>query len=312
MGGPVVVITGPTAVGKTAISLQVAKEIGAEIVSADSMQIYRYMNIGTAKPTPSEMKMVRHHMIDIKDPWQEFSVAQYQSMAKRCIEDIQNRGKVPLIVGGTGLYINSLIYNLDFADTVSDQGFRLYLLSLIEEKGKAFLYDMLKEVDPDTAQKLHMNDIRRVIRALEVYHCSGKPMSATRNGRMPNPSYDFIMFGLKMERKKLYERIETRVDKMIRAGLVDEVKHLLEIGCNAQMVSMQGLGYKEIIQYLNGECTLSEGVEVLKRNTRRFAKRQFTWFRRNDRIIWKDIGIAGERENITGEIVEYAISRLKI
>ncbi len=300
---PVVVIIGPTAVGKTELSLQVAERLNGEIVSADSMQIYRYMNIGTAKPDPGEMQRIKHYMIDIADPWQEFSVAMYQRMARKHIKDIQNRGRIPLIVGGTGLYINSLVYNLDFANTISDKKYRARLIKLVEEKGKLHVYNILKRVDPKTAKRLHLNDIRRIIRALEVYHCSGRPMSETRDDMKKSPPYDLIMFGLRRERKELYKRIENRVDEMIKMGLTDEVKGLLRMGCNKNMVSMQGIGYKEIISFLEGEYTLYEAINVLKRNTKRFAKRQFTWFRRDDRIIWRDIDKSEDKKNIINIII---------
>ncbi|MFA7216178.1 MAG: tRNA (adenosine(37)-N6)-dimethylallyltransferase MiaA [Bacillota bacterium] len=312
MKKPLLVITGPTAAGKTDVSLIVAEKLRGEIVSADSMQVYRYMNIGTAKPTTAEMKRVRHHMIDIVDPWQEFSVAEYQRLAKERIEDIQNRGRLPVVVGGTGLYINSLVYNLDFADTVSDQKFRNYLTRISEERGKEYLFEMLKRVDPGTAQRLHINDVRRVIRALEVYHCSGRPMSARRNIAASNLPYNLIMFGLRMDRERLYERIEGRVDKMIENGLVEEVEGLLEMGCTGDMVSMQGLGYKEIIGYLEGRLTLSEAIDILKRDTRRFAKRQFTWFKRDDRIIWKDVDIIGDREKIASTMIGHIKLSLEV
>jgi tRNA dimethylallyltransferase len=312
MKKPLVVITGPTATGKTDVSLLVAEEFAGEIVSADSMQVYRYMDIGTAKPTAAEMKRVRHHMIDVVDPWQEFSVAEYQRLAKYCIEDIQNRGKLPVVVGGTGLYINSLIYNLDFADTVSDKKFRGYLTRLSEERGKEYLYEMLRRVDPDTAQRLHINDTRRVIRALEIYHCSGRPMSARRDNGKADPPYDLVMFGLRMDRERLYRRIEERVDKMIEKGLVEEVKGLLKMGCTKDMVSMQGLGYKEIIGYLEERLTFSEAIGILKRDTRRFAKRQFTWFRRDDRINWKDAVGIGDRGKIVGSMIDHIKLRLEV
>ncbi|MFA6670902.1 MAG: tRNA (adenosine(37)-N6)-dimethylallyltransferase MiaA [Bacillota bacterium] len=312
MKKPLLVITGPTAAGKTDVSLIVAEKLRGEIVSADSMQVYRYMNIGTAKPTTAEMKRVRHHMIDIVDPWQEFSVAEYQRLSKERIEDIQNRGRLPVVVGGTGLYINSLVYNLDFADTVSDQKFRNYLTRISEERGKEYLFEMLKRVDPGTAQRLHINDVRRVIRALEVYHCSGRPMSARTNNAESNPPYNLIMFGLRMDRERLYERIEGRVDKMIENGLVEEVEGLLEMGCTGDMVSMQGLGYKEIIGYLEGRLTLSEAIDILKRDTRRFAKRQFTWFKRDDRIIWKDVDIIGDREKIASTMIGHIKLSLEV
>ena len=311
MKRPLVVIVGPTAVGKTDVSILVAERLGGEIVSADSMQIYKYMNIGTAKPTPEEMRAVKHHMIDIVEPWQEFSVAQFQRQARGCIEDIHCRGKLPIVVGGTGLYINSLTFDLDFANTMSDPKFRAELHELARERGKEYLYEWLVRVDPDTAKRLHVNDLRRVIRALEVYHCSGKPMSEYNTGMRSEAPYNLVIFGLTMPREELYRRIEKRVDRMMDEGLVDEVKGLLERGCTREMVSMQGLGYKEVIGYLEGEYTLSEAVELLKRNTRRFAKRQFTWFKRDDRIIWIDIRENEDKDKIANSIVHYIKLNLK-
>jgi tRNA dimethylallyltransferase len=312
MKKPLVVITGPTAVGKTDISVLVAGQLGGEIVSADSMQIYKGMNIGTAKPTPSEMGGIRHHMIDVVEAWQDYSVAEYQRQARDCIEDIHRRGKLPIVVGGTGLYINAISYDLDFADTVSDQKLRTHLARMVQERGKEYLYEELKRVDPDTANRLHVNDTKRIIRALEVYYCSGRPMSAHYTGPRRQASYNLIIIGLKMDREKLYERIEKRVDKMMEDGLVAEVKGLLAKGCTREMISMQGLGYKEIIGYLEGEYTLKEAVGLLKRNTRRFAKRQFTWFRRDDRIFWIDVYQLGDKVKIANEITEYIRFRLNV
>lgn len=311
MKKPLAVIVGPTAVGKTDVSILVAKQLGGEIVSADSMQIYKFMNIGTAKPTPEEMKDVKHHMIDIVEPWQDYSVAQFQRQARRCIEGIHSRGRLPIVVGGTGLYINSLIYDLNFTNTVSDPRFRAELQKLARERGKEYLYERLKRVDPGTAKRLHVNDLRRVIRALEVYHRSGKPMSEYNTGMRDAALYNPVIFGLTMPRQELYRRIEKRVDRMMDEGLVDEVKGLLERGCTREMVSMQGLGYKEVIGYLEGEYSLSEAVELLKRNTRRFAKRQFTWFKRDDRIIWMDIHEIGDKDRTADRIVHYIKLNLK-
>lgn len=311
MKKPLVVIVGPTAVGKTDVSILVAERMGGEIVSADSMQIYKFMNIGTAKPTSEEMKDVKHHMIDIVEPWQDFSVAQFQRQARGCIEDIHSRGRLPVVVGGTGLYISSIIYDLDFTNTVSDQRFRAELQKLARERGKEYLYEWLKRVDPSTAKRLHVNDLRRVIRALEVYHCSGKPMSEYNTGMRDAALYNPVIFGLTLPREELYRKIEKRVDRMMDEGLVDEVKGLLERGCTREMVSMQGLGYKEVIGYLEGEYSLSEAVELLKRNTRRFAKRQFTWFKRDDRIIWMDIHEIGDKDRTADRIVHYIKLYLK-
>ncbi len=313
MKKPLVVIAGPTAVGKTDVSILVAGQLNGEIISADSMQIYKHMNIGTAKPTPSEMGNVKHYMIDIIEPYQEFSVAEYQRMARSHIGEIHKKPGLPILVGGTGLYINSVVYNLDFANTVSDPKLRAYFDRVARERGKEYLYELLKRIDPGSALRLHANDTRRIIRALEVYYCSGKPMSALMgNTKHHQALYDVVFIGLRMEREELYKRIELRVDKMIADGLVNEVKRLLKNGCTREMVSMQGLGYKEIIGYLNGEYSLDEAVEILKRNTRRFAKRQFTWFRRDDRIIWMDVHKFGNMNDIAKNIIERIKFKLKV
>ena len=248
---PLAVIVGPTAVGKTDVSILVAKQLGRDSIRGfhANIQVHEYRN---RKTNPEEMKGVKHHMIDIVEPWQDFSVAQYQRQASDCIEGIYSRGRLPIVVGGTGLYINSLIYDLDFANTVSDPRFRAELQKLARERGKEYLYEWLKRVDPDTARRLHVNDLRRIIRALEVYHCSGKPMSEYKTGMRDAALYNLVIFGLTMPREELYRRIEKRVDRMMDEGLVDEVKGLLERGCTREMVSMQGLGYKEVIGYLEG------------------------------------------------------------
>lgn len=308
---PLVVIVGPTAVGKTDTAIIVAQKIGGEIISADSMQIYRHMDIGTAKPNRDEMKGIKHYMIDIVNPEEEFSVADFQRIAKAYIEDINKRGKLPIVVGGTGLYINSLVYNLDFTETISDPELRENLRELARERGNEYLHEMLKRVDPEAAEKLHPNDIKRIIRALEVYHCSGKPMSQYhRTIKKEEVPYDLAMVGLRMNRKDLYRRIEQRVDKMIEEGLVEEVRELLDRGCTRDMTSMQGLGYKEIIGYLEGEYSLEEAVSILKRDTRRFAKRQFTWFGRDDRIFWIDVEKYSSREEIADLIVKYVKTKI--
>jgi len=301
----VIVIVGPTAVGKSEAALIVAERLDGEIVSADSMQIYRNMDIGTAKPTQEEMSKIKHHLVNIADPGQDFTVAEFQRMARGCILNIQERGKLPIVVGGTGLYINSLLYNLNFADSVSDPEYRAYLGCVARERGKQCLYEMLKKVDPDSADRLHVNDIRRIIRALEVYHCTGKPMSKKTSGdRDKELPYHPVIFGLRMGRQELYRRIEQRVDRMIEEGLVEEVRNLMKNGCTRDMVSMQGLGYKELIAYIEGEYSLGDAIMLLKRNTRRFAKRQFTWFKRDDRIFWIEVDKVGNAADMANIIIE--------
>jgi len=286
---PVIVIGGATASGKTALSVEIAKEYNAEIVSADSMQIYRYMDIGTAKPTEQEKCGIAHHMIDIVSPDESFSVADYVSRAHEVISDITKRGKNPLVIGGTGLYINSLINDIDFLENDGDEDIRKELLKLCEEQGVDVLVEMLSEFDPISAQKIHKNNVRRIIRAIEFYKMTGVPISQHQEEtRKKESRYAPCMMAIRWDMKKLYERIEKRVDIMMSDGLVDEVKNLIEKGYTAELTSMQGIGYKEIIGYLSGEYSLDEAVEKIKTGTRHYAKRQMTWFRRDERIHWID------------------------
>jgi len=306
---PLIVITGPTATGKTELAVQIASRLNGEIVSADSMQIYRYMNIGTAKPSLEERKGIAHHMIDIIDPDEEYNVALFQKQADQAIRNIAERGRLPIMAGGTGLYVNSIIYPMNFTDAVEDPDYRCYLNSLLESHGPEHLHSMLSEIDPETAARLHPNDTRRTIRALEVFHLTGKTMKDYRqNYREMETDYQLVMYGLTMDRQKLYDRINLRVDKMMEAGLVEEVEDLLAKGYSKNLISMQGLGYKEIIDYLNGIYSKDEAVEILKRDTRRFAKRQLTWFRREGRIEWLNMdqqeSIAELAERLSMDIKE--------
>lgn len=281
------VITGPTASGKTDLAIQAASHLNGEIISADSMQIYRYMNIGTAKPTIEEQQGIPHHMIDIVDPDEEYNAALFQKQANDCIRDVANKGKLPILAGGTGLYINSIIYPMNFTDAVNDPDYRKQLQEILIQYGVSYLHHMLEEVDPDTAGRLHPNDTRRVMRALEVYHLSGKPMKDyQQNYKEMEPPYNLLLYGLTMDRQQLYQRINQRVDKMVKLGLIQEVEGLLNRGYTKKLVSMQGLGYKEVISYLEGLSTLEETLDILKRDTRRFAKRQLTWFRKEGRVHW--------------------------
>lgn len=286
----VLVIAGPTATGKTALSIELAKELNGEIVSADSMQVYKYMDIGTAKPTREEMQGVKHYMIDEVYPDEEFSVAIYRELADGYIDEIIARGKLPIIVGGTGLYIKSLTDGFNFTETVCDWDYRERLRSEAEEKGNICLYERLMKVDPEAAEKIHPNNVRRVIRALEVYEYTGIPISAHRKmTAVRDNKRNYIIYGLTMDRDLLYRRIDARVDMMIEKGLADEVRKLVNMGYGPSLVSMQGLGYKEMIWYLQGKLTFREAVEILKRNTRRYAKRQLAWFRADERIRWLDV-----------------------
>ena len=286
---PLVILTGPTAVGKTALSIKLASEIGGEIISADSMQVYRQMDIGSAKIKPEEMDGIPHHLIDILEPEEEFNVCLFERLALEAMEQIYERGHIPVVVGGTGFYIQALLYQIDFTEEETDTAFRDKLWQLGEEKGNHYLHELLRKVDPESAEEIHENNRKRVIRALEFYENCGKPISThNKEQRQKTSAYNSCYFVLTDDRKKLYERIESRVDQMLSKGLVDEVRTLKERGCNASMVSMQGLGYKEILEYLDGRCSLLEAVEKIKKETRHFAKRQLTWFRREKDVIWLD------------------------
>ncbi|MDN5276787.1 MAG: tRNA dimethylallyltransferase [Clostridiales bacterium] len=310
---PLVVIVGPTAVGKTKLSIELAKALNGEIVSADSMQIYRYMDIGTAKPTAEERQGIPHHMMDIIDPAQEFSVAEYQRLATQAIDDIHRRNKIPIVVGGTGLYIKSLLYPMNFTDASYDPEFRRELQRQAETTGKEYLHKKLQAVDPKTAARLHPNDVRRVIRALEVYHLTGKPMSEyNQELEKMDYKYNVAMIGLTMDRAKLYERINQRVDEMIEKGLLDEVKRLLDRGYTRDMISMQGLGYKELIDYFQGKVSLEEAIYILKRETRRYAKRQLTWFRAQKDIVWVNVDQFESHEALVKRCLAYIKEKLNI
>lgn len=297
---PLAVILGPTAVGKTDTAIETAISLDAEIVTADSMQIYQYMDIGTAKPTKEERQRVPHHMIDIVRPDEEYSVALYQKHAKDAIAGIHNKGKLPILTGGTGLYINSILYPMNFSTAVEDTEYRNSLQKVAEDRGNEYVHSLLAETDPATAERLHPNDIRRVIRALEVYHLTGKTMSEYQQVfDETDIPYDIILIGLNMDREKLYNRINKRVDIMIDMGLVDEVKGLLDSGYSKDLVSMQGLGYKELVNYIEGAMTLDEAKELLKMATRRYAKRQLTWFRRDSKITWLDVDDYDSRDHLS-------------
>lgn len=286
---PMIILTGPTAVGKSALSVELAKKINGAVISADSMQVYRHMDIGSAKITPEEMQGVTHYMIDELEPDEEFHVVRFVTMAKEYLKEIYADGKIPIIAGGTGFYIQALLYDIDFTEQQCDETYRRQLEDLAREHGAEYLHGILREVDPASAEAIHANNIKRVIRALEFYHLSGKKISEhNETERQKQSPYNFAYFVLTDERAKLYERIDRRVNAMIEAGLVEEVKKLKSMGCSREMVSMQGLGYKEILAYLDGGCTLEEAVYIIKRETRHFAKRQLTWFKRERDVIWLD------------------------
>lgn len=287
------VLVGPTAVGKTRLSLSLAREYGAEILSGDSMQVYRGMDIGTAKATAEERALVKHHLIDIVEPDYPFSAAEFQERAASLIEDIDARGKLPFLVGGTGLYVESVCYRYGFTPGGADEPYREELRRFAETHGAEALRGRLREVDPAAAERLHPNDTRRIIRALEVYRLTGKPLSEHLREQTRESPYRLCLIGLTMDRALLYKRIEERIDDMLRDGLVDEVRNLLAAGYTRDLVSIQGLGYKEIAAYLEGETDLSAAVAALKQNTRRFAKRQLSWFRHMREIEWVDVGDGG-------------------
>ena len=284
---PLIILTGPTAVGKTAASIGLAKAIGGEIISADSMQVYRYMDIGSAKIMSEEMNGVCHHLIDVLEPEEEFNVAVFQKMAKEAMQGIYERGHIPIVVGGTGFYIQALLYDIDFEKGEENTDYRKELEAYAKDHGAQALHDRLREVDPKSADAIHANNVKRVIRALEYYHETGTQISEHNEAEREKESpYQFAYFVLNDVRSHLYERIDHRVDLMMEQGLLDEVTALKNRGCTREMVSMQGLGYKEILDYLDGKDTLEEAVTILKRDTRHFAKRQLTWFRRERDVRW--------------------------
>ena len=287
MKKPLVVLTGPTAVGKTKLSISLAKALNGEIISADSMQVYKYMDIGSAKIRPREMDGVVHYLVDELLPSEEFHIVKFQEMAKKAMDTIYGKGKIPLIVGGTGFYIQAITRDIDFTQAEQEDHYRRELEAIAEEKGAEYLHEMLARVDEKSAEQIHANNVKRVIRALEFYHQNGFPISRHNEEQKERTSpYNLAYFVLNAPRELLYERIDRRVDEMIEEGLVNEVKKLKEMGYRRGMVSMQGLGYKEILAYLEGEYSLEEAVRVLKRDTRHFAKRQLTWFRREPDVIW--------------------------
>ncbi|MGR5590089.1 tRNA (adenosine(37)-N6)-dimethylallyltransferase MiaA [Peptoniphilus grossensis] len=297
-----VIITGPTGIGKTELSLELAKKYKGEIISSDSMQIYKKLNIGTAKIDLNNTS-IPHHMIDIIEPSDNFTVADFKNSAKKIISDINNRGGLPFLVGGTGLYINSLVYNLDFTETEPDYEYRDELREILEEEGSEFLYEKLQDQDRDMAEKIHKNNGQRIIRALEILKSGNKKGD---NFREENKDYNLIYIGLNMDRAKLYEKINQRVDKMIDLGLVDEVKNLLDEGLDKNSQSLKAIGYKEVISYLDSEIDFAEMVDLIKKNSRHYAKRQLTWFRRDKRIKWFD----RESDTILSDIENYIDSRL--
>ena len=293
----VVVILGPTAVGKTRISIKLAKKIKGEIISADSMQVYKMMDIGTAKPSLDEMEGIKHHLIDIIYPDKQFSVVAYQKRAYESIEKVTSKNKIPIIVGGTGLYLNSIIYNVKFSEASENIELRDKLLKEVKNKGNEFIHKELEKVDPTAAQRIHTNDVKRIIRAFEIYEYNRTSKTKNQEQQKKSPAkYDFIIIGLTMGREIIYKRINERVDIMFERGLVKEVKNLIKRGYGMHNTSMQALGYKEVALYLKGLLTFDEVRELVKKRTRQFAKRQMTWFKRIENIQWLDINKLSDDE----------------
>ncbi|MEE0272485.1 MAG: tRNA (adenosine(37)-N6)-dimethylallyltransferase MiaA [Coprococcus eutactus] len=305
---PLIILTGPTAVGKTALSIGLAKAVDGEIISADSMQVYRKMNIGTAKIQQSEMQGVRHHLIDILDPGEDFNVVLFKKYALEAMKDIYSRGKIPVVVGGTGFYIQALLYDINFEDNDNDMSYREELQILAAEHGNSYIHDMLAGVDPESAEKIHENNVKRVIRALEFYKKTGTKISEHNEAESQKESpYNFEYFVLNDDRQKLYDRIDRRIDIMLEDGLLDEVRSLVDEGYSRDLVSMQGLGYKEMIDYIQERYTLDEAVYTLKRDTRHFAKRQVTWFKREKQVTW----VNKNEFDSEADILSFMIERLR-
>ncbi len=301
----VIVICGPTASGKTKLSIELAKKINGEIVSADSMQIYKEMNIGTAKPTVEEMQGIKHYLLDFVSPDQRYSVAEYKKDAIEAIDKIIEKGKTPIVIGGTGLYINSLIYGIEYPEIKLDENYREQLEKIAETEGLSKLYEIAKQIDPKAMEKISQNDKKRICRILEIYHATGKTKTEQEiESRKNGPKYDYLIFGIDMDRQKLYERINMRVDIMIEVGLIEEVKEICQ-KYKEFPTAMQGLGYKEVVEYLNGKATKEEMIEKIKMETRRYAKRQLTWFRRYGNITWIN-GLEDVQKNVNIIWEEYS------
>lgn len=284
---PMLIIGGPTASGKTALAVNLALRLDGEVVSADSMQIYKYMDIGSAKPKEEEKLGVPHHLIDVAHPTQNFSLNDYLILARNAIDDIHSRGKLPIMAGGTGLYINSVINNIELADQPDTSGVRQKLTEFAEKNGTEALFEKLKSIDPESAEKIHPNNVKRVIRAIEIFETTGVTMTQSIINSKKPPKYKTLQLGMDFPREVLYDRINKRVDIMFEEGLVEEVKNLVKMGCTRDNTSMQGIGYKEVLDYLEGKTSFEEMSEQIKQATRRYAKRQLTWFRRND-MVWLD------------------------
>ena len=307
---PLIILAGPTAVGKTSLSIRLAKETGGEIISADSMQVYRHMDIGSAKIMKKEMQGMPNYLVDVLEPEEEFNVVRFQQMAKEAAERIWEKGKIPLVVGGTGFYIQALLYDIDFTENDGDESYRRQLeQKASDEEGASELYEMLKAVDLKAAQEIHPRNIKRIVRALEFYHQTGKKISEhNETQRQKMSPYNYAYFVLTDERGRLYERIDRRVDLLMEQGILDEVRYLKKRGVRKDSTAMQGLGYKELYAYLDGEYPLDEAVRIIKRDTRHFAKRQLTWFKRERDVIWADKSVIGQDEQ---KLADYMLGYLR-
>lgn len=306
----ILIITGPTAVGKTELSIYIAKALNSEIISSDSMQIYKHMDIGSAKPSKAEREACKHHLIDFVDPKDGFSVAQYQKTAIKCIDELISQGKVPIVSGGTGLYINSIIYDLDFSvSPAQDQSVRKELYKRAEKLGKDAIHDELKKLNPDIAERIHPNNLKRTVRAIETVKL-GKPIEDFSEANTPNPKYSPLIICINRDRKELYERINKRVDIMIEKGLSKEVENLQKMGLSKDNISMLGIGYKEMIEYISGELKFSEAIDKIKKNTRHYAKRQITWMKRYKDAKWFNISEYASFKEFEESVREWAERKL--
>ena len=300
----VIVLAGPTAVGKTKFSLAIAKEFNCEIVGCDSMQLYKYMDIGSAKPTPEEMAMVKHHLVDCVDPKSIFSVAKYQKKALEAIDQILSEGKTPLVTGGTGLYLNSIMYKMDFAGTTINPKLRKELEEEAAKYGNMYVHNKLEYLDPKTAARIHPNNLKKTIRAIETI-MAGRKIKAFQQCYEKNDKYEFLLIGITREREELYSRIDDRVEELIDVGLIEEVEALYDMGLNSSYTSMKGIGYKELMDHLEGKTGLNDAIRLIKRNTRHYAKRQMTWFKRYEDMKWFDLSEYESDEKAIEEIIEW-------
>ncbi|MCQ2547868.1 MAG: tRNA (adenosine(37)-N6)-dimethylallyltransferase MiaA [Clostridia bacterium] len=306
----VLVIAGPTAVGKTKYTCEIGKTLGGEIISCDSMQLYKGMDIGSAKPSPEEMALCKHHLVDIVDPKEKFSVAKYQELALNAIDEVLQSGKLPIIEGGTGLYLNSILYKMDFADVSEDEELRESLYKEAEEFGNEYLYNKLVELDEDAAARIHPNNVKKLVRAIEGA-LTGEGIQDISKLNEINTDYDFVLIGLNRDREELYDRINERVDILVEQGLFDEVKNLMDSGLSYDDISMKGIGYKEVISFYNGQVSKDEAIDNIKKNTRHFAKRQITWFKRYKDMKWFNLSDYDNEQDALSEIIAYTKEMLK-